>query len=387
MHVSCLQENLSRGLAIVGRAVSSRSTLPVLSNILLTTDGGRLRLAATNLEIGINCWIGAKVEEEGGITIPARLLTDFVSRLPADRIEMELAERMQSLNLKCRGSEANIKGIDADEFPPVLTATPDGAMTLPLSGLADLIEQVVFAAATDESRPTLTGVLMRFKEDKVTLAATDGYRLSVLSATLAEPVAEPVEVIVPARALGELSRISSMFEEEEEGTVEITITSARNQILFHLPTVDLVSQLIEANFPDYAKIIPQQHVTRTVIDTKALLGAVQVAQLFARDAANIVRLQITPTEEGLGDGEIAPGQVTLTATSAEWGDSINQVDAMIEGEGSQISFNARFLIDVLSRINAPEVALETTQPGRPGLIRPVGSEDFIHVIMPMHTSN
>lgn len=391
MRVSCLQENLARGLAIVGRAVAPRSTLPVLSNILLATDNGRLRLAATNLEIGINCWIGAKVDEDGATTVPARLLTDFVNSLPPERIDMELTVRTQTLNLKCARSEANLKGIDAGEFPPVLTATPDGAMVLGIGGLKTIIEQVVFAAATDESRPTLTGVLARFQGDQVTLAATDGYRLSVRTARLLGPVREPVSVIIPARALGELARIASSLEgakgEEGEGKVEVTIPPERNQILFHLPSVDLVSQLIEATFPDYTKIIPTQYVTRTVLDTAVFLNAVRRAHLFARDAANIVRLQITPPSGGQVEGMPSiGGQMTVTATSAEMGDNVNEIDATVEGPPIEIAFNAKFLIDVLSVIDTPQVVLETTQPGRPGVIRPLGSSEFLHVIMPMHTA-
>ncbi len=396
MRVSCLQENLARGLAIVGRAVSSRSTLPVLGNILLATDRGRLRLAATNLEIGINCWIGAKIEEEGATTVPARILTDFVNSLPPERIDMELTVRTQSLNLKCARYEANIKGIDAAEFPPILSATPDGAMAIGLEGLKTVIEQVVFAAATDESRPTLTGVLARFQGDQLTLAATDGYRLSVRTAHLVTPAREPISVIIPARALAELARIVSSVEgtkgEGEAAKVEITIPAERNQILFHLPSVDLVSQLIEATFPDYAKIIPTRYETRTVMDTANFLKAVRVAHLFARDAANIVRLQISPTSAGAPVGEAVGegmpaigGQVTLSATSAEVGDNVGEVDATVEGPPAEIAFNAKFLIDVLSVVDAPQVVLETTQPGRPGVIRPVGSGDFLHVIMPMHS--
>jgi len=374
--VSCLQENLAKGLSIVGRAVATRSTLPVLSNVMLATDGSRLKLSATNLEIGIVCWIGAKVEEDGSITVPARLLTDFVNSLPPERIDMELTVRTQTLNLKCARFEANIKGIDAQEFPLIPTAGEDSKISLDPSMLRQMIDQVVFAAATDESRPILTGVLARFQGEQLTLAAADGFRLSVRTAHLPEPVSEPVTVIVPARALAELSRISG----EQEQPIEITITPARNQALFHMANVDLVSQLIEGNFPDYNQIIPKSHSTRTVVSTSDFLKAAKTANIFARDAANIVRLEIVP------GGELAPGRVTLTATSAEVGDNVGEIDAVIEGEEMEIAFNAKYLIDVLSVVDAAQVALETTTASSPGVIKPVGSEDFTHVIMPMHIS-
>jgi DNA polymerase-3 subunit beta len=374
--VSCLQENLAKGLSIVGRAVATRSTLPVLSNVMLATDGSRLKLSATNLEIGIVCWVGAKIEEDGSTTVPARLLTDFVNSLPPERIDMELAVRTQTLNLKCARFEANIKGIDAQEFPLIPTAGEDSKISLDPSMLRQMVDQVAFAAATDESRPILTGVLARFQGAQLTLAAADGFRLSVRTAHLSEPVSEPVTVIVPARALAELSRISG----EQEQPIEITITPARNQALFHMTNVDLVSQLIEGNFPDYNQIIPKSYATRTVVSTSDFLKAVKTANIFARDAANIVRVEIVP------GGELAPGRVTLTATSAEVGDNVGEIDAVIEGEKMEVAFNAKYLIDVLSVVDAAQVALETTSASSPGVIKPVGSEDFTHVIMPMHSS-
>jgi len=375
--VSCLQENLAKGLGIVGRAVASRSTLPVLSNVMLATDNGRLKLAATNLELGINCWVGAKVEEEGATTVPARLLTDFVNSLPPEQIDMELAVRTQTLNARCARFEANIKGIDAQEFPIIPTADDaERAVRLQPEDLRQMIDQVVFAAATDEARPILTGVLARFEEDRLTLAAADGFRLSVRSAPLGQTIEEPIEVIIPARALGELGRVAA----DQEEWVEVIITPARNQILFHLQDVDLVSQLIEGKFPDYRQIIPSGHTTRTVLDTSGFLKASRVSHLFARDSANIVRVEIAP-----GD-ELMPGHLTLAATSAELGDNVGQLDAAIEGDPMEVAFNAKYLIDVLSVMNASQIALETTSASSPGVLRPIGDDDFIHVIMPMHLS-
>jgi DNA polymerase-3 subunit beta len=383
MKISCLQENLARGLATVGRAVATRSTLPVLSNILLESDEGRLRLAATNLEIGVNCWIGARVEEEGRITVPARLLTEFVNSLPPGQIDMELTERAQTLNLKCARYEANIKGIDASEFPDVPTAeTISGQgqaqqptlLHLEAGAFQRMIDQAVFAAATDESRPILTGVLAQFHQGGLTLAAADGFRLAVSSADVGVDLDQASSVIIPARALAELNRVSG----EQEEPIELMITSQRNQVLFHLANTDLVSQLIEGNFPDYHQIIPKSRTTRTVVATSELLKAVKVAFLFARDAANIVRFNVVP------GSELTPGQVIITGTSAEFGDNVSEIDADIEGEAIEIAFNARYMIDALSVVGTSEVALETSTPSSPGVIRPVGGDDFLCVVMPMH---
>lgn len=397
MRVSCLQENLAKGLSIVGRAVSARSTLPVLGNILLATDGSRLKLSATDLEIAINCWIGAQVQEEGAITVPARLLTDFVNSLPAERIDITLNVRTQSLNIRCARTEGNIKGIDASEFPLIPPFTPlstgglGGIVSVPT--LRQMVEQVAFAAATDDSRPMLTGAHARFQGDRLTLAATDGFRLSVRWAKLDQAVEEDGAVIIPARSLQEVARISA--DADEAYPVEIQVIRDRNQVLFHLTgkadgtskggfqQVDVISQLIEGNFPDYMAIIPKTWTTRVVVNTAEFLKAVRVAYLFARDAANIVRLLITP-----GSGE-RPGMLTLQATSAEYGDNVSQVEAQsVEGDPIEIAFNARYLIDVLNVVGTPQVSLEMTRPSAPGVIRPVGvgPEEFTHVIMPMHIS-
>lgn len=374
MHVSCMQENLARGLAIVSRAVATRTTLPVLSNILIATDNSRLKLAATNLEIGINCWIGARVEEEGETTVPARLLTDFVNSLPAETINMDLISRTQTLSLACSRYEANIKGIDASEFPLIPTVEDGGQITLDPEALGEMIDQVTFAAATDESRPILTGVLTRFDPGTITFAAADGFRLSVRSADIDPGTAESISVIIPARALSELGRILGDTQE----AVEVTVTEGRNQVLFHLPNVDLVSQLIEGNFPDYNQIIPKGHSTRTIVDVKPFLNAVKIASFFARDAANIVRLRIEP------GSELEPGTLTVSATSAELGDNVSQLDANVEGEPLEIAFNAKYLLDVLNVMGTDQVAVETSTPSSPGTFKPVGGPDFVHVIMPMH---
>ena len=373
MKVSCLQENLAKGLAIVGRAVATRSTLPVLSNILLSTDGSRLKLSATNLEVGINCWIGAKVEQEGATTIPARLLADFVNSLPAERIDLDLITRTQTLNLKSGRFEANIKGIDAQEFPLILVPEEDSRLALKPDLLRQMIDQVAFAAATDESRPVLTGVLADVSQGKLTLAAADGYRLSVRSVDLEDAEDRTISVIIPARALQELRRIAA----EQDQPVEMLVAPNRNQVFFHMHDVDLVSQLVEGSFPDYRQIIPASHNTRTIVSSGDFLKAVRMAFIFARDAANIVRLQIIPGAGG-------PARLIVAATSAEHGDNVSELDATVEGAPVEIAFNARYLIDALAAIDTAEVALETRDPSSPGVIRPVGGGEFVHVIMPMY---
>lgn len=378
MKLSCLQENLDRGLNIVSRAVPAKSTLPALSNVLMSSDQGRLKLAATNLEVAISCWIGAKIEEEGSITVPATLLAEFVRSLPNDKIDLSLNSRTRTVNLRCARFEANIKGIDAEEFPSLPSIGEGMRISLDAGLLHDAIAQVAFAAATDDSRPVLTGVLVTLSGDKMTLVAADGFRMAMKTAVLESPVAEEATVIVPARALRELGRIIADGEEP----VEVSITPNRNQVLFRQGNVELVSRLIEGQFPPYERIIPPSTENRVVVSTGEFLNANRTTAIFARDNANIVRLQFTPGEEGL-----TPGKLTLSATSAEVGDNVGEIDAAITGQPSPIAFNSRYLDELLKVLEkSSQLSLEIASPSSPGAFRPVGDDGYLHIIMPMHTN-
>ena len=374
MKVSVLQENLAYGLNIVSRAVSPRSTLPVLSNVLVATDEGRLRLSATNLELGITCWIGAKIEEEGSTTVPARTFTELVGTLSDQQVEMSLSVRTQNLNIKSGSSNTDLKCIDSQEFPPM--PAPDSADGIPINvtDLKEIIQQVAFAASTDEARPILTGVLITVNGDQLTLASADGFRLSVRKAILSSPISRPLLAVVPARALNELARIIS----DRDQVVSMTLPSDRGQVVFQMKDIQLVSQLIEGAFPDYEQIIPQSRETRSVVSTSAFLKACKQAEIFAREGSHIARINITP------GGELKPGSIVITGQSEETGSNQTEIDSTIDGSELLIAFNVRFLREVLEVIKTPEVALETTVDTAPGVIRPVGEENFLHVIMPMH---
>lgn len=374
MRVSCMQDKLARGISTVNRAVASRSTLPVLSNIFIGTDRGQLKICATNLEISITTWVEANVEEGGSTTVPAKVFADLVNQSPPERISLELKERNQELRYRCASVDSVIKGIDANEFPIIPTANEGETIQVPAPLLKEMIEQVAFSAATEESRPILTGVLMDFTEDRLTMAAADGFRLSMRTAHLDQLLPRATQVIVPARTLSELARVIGDSEE----MVSITVTSTRNQILFHVGSVDLVSQLIEGNFPDVQRLIPKSYGTRTVVDTGQLLKAVRRAYIFARDAANIIKLRISDTEPG------TPGSLTLSAEATELGENVEDLVATIEGGGMEIAFNAKYMMDVLNILHSAQVAIESTSASTPGVIRPVGGDGFTHVIMPMH---
>ncbi|MEK6222342.1 MAG: DNA polymerase III subunit beta, partial [Chloroflexota bacterium] len=351
--------------------------LPVLANVLAATDEGRLRLSATNLEMGITCWIGAKIEEEGSTTIPARTFTDLVGTLPDGQVDMHLTVETQSLNVVSGTSNTDIKCIDAQEVPPMPVPDTADGVELNVANLKEMIRQVVFASSHDDARPVLTGILVTVEGNKITMAAADGFRLSVRSTEIPTPVKETISAIIPARALSELARVAGDGDE----TVTMIFPEGRGQVVFRMKDIELTSQLIEGNFPDFEQIIPNSHKTRTVISTDAFLKASKQAEIFAREGSLIARLNVTPGAEQL------PGVVEISAQSEETGSNETVVDANIEGQEVLIAFNVRFLREVLDVVNTPNVALETSASSAPGVIRPMGEDDFLHVIMPMHLGN
>jgi len=374
MKVSSLQENLSKGLSTVGRAVPVRSTLPQASHVLLQTDEGRLKLVATDLMIAISCWIGAQVEEEGAVTVPARLLSDFVTSLPNEKIELTTPARGRGLHISCARNEATIAGMDAGDFPPVPGVADGLTLKLDPKTLRRAIGQVQFAAATDDTRPVLTGIHTLAADRELTLAAADGFRLAVHKLPLEQDVPEKVEVIIPARALREVERLIA----DEEDPVEMAFNAGRSQVLFRLKSVELVATLIQGTFPNYSQLIPQSYTTRAEIDMREFLQETRIAAIFARDGAGIVRVQLDPS------GDKTPGKLTISARAEEIGDHRGEIDVKVEGEASKIAFNSRYLQDVLQVLDAQQVALETTSPSSPGVIRPIGtSDDYVHVVMPM----
>jgi DNA polymerase-3 subunit beta len=374
MNVVCLQENLRRGLALVSHAVATRSTLPALSTVLIETDQGRLKLAATDLSLGITCWIGCQIQAEGGVAVPARLLGDFVASLANEPVAMELDARTRTLHLKCQRYEADIKGLDPMEFPaiPTVEGTEPTAL-LDAALLRGAIGQVVFAASGEDTRPAMTGVYTRIRRDGLTLVAADGFRLAVRTLETAQPGEREINVIVPSRAMAELGRILT----DQEEPVQVVLTPNLNQVLFHTDQVDLVANLVEARYPDYEAIIPKAYATRAVLSTAEFLKAVRIASFFARDGANIIRLEVQP-----GEAEV-PGKMIVSASAAEVGSNVGEVDTMVEGPGGRIAFNARYLTEALSVLGVPEAALEMQGSDRPGVIKPVGRTDQVHVVMPM----
>lgn len=371
MKLSVLQENLAKGLSIVSRSVATRAQLPVLGSILLQTDRGRLKLSATNLETGINYWVGAKIEKDGAISIPAKVLTEFVSSLPAQKAEMVLQDGQ--LRIICGSYEASFVGLNASEFPAMPAAKGKPEISFNSAQLSTAIAQVAFAAAQDEGNPVLAGVLLLVKGESLFLVATDGYRLSLKELRGLKAIAKikmfKKGLLIPARTLMEIGKI--VGEGEQERPLGLTVTPESNQIIFVTPECEVVSRLIEGDFPDFEKILPEKGKTKAVIEIEELRRGVRIASIFARESANIVRFSLN--KSGL----------EISANTAQVGENKSQLEAKVEGEDNKIAFNSRYLLDYLSSVHSDLVKFEMTGALNPGVFSPVDDKDYTHIIMPV----
>ncbi|NDJ61285.1 MAG: DNA polymerase III subunit beta [Chloroflexi bacterium] len=372
MRVSVLQDQLARGLGIVSRAVDSRPTMPVMANVALATDDSQLRLAAINDKMSITTYIGAKVDEAGAITLPAKTLNELVNNLSQEHVDLRLDDKTQTVNVRCGMTVSNIRGISADEFP-LIPDSGDPDVLVPGQTLREMINQTVFAAAREETRPILTGVYTHFDGPTLTLAAADGYRLAVRTAQLEHSIEGSAELVVPAKALVEVARIIA-----DDDTVGITLPGERALVLFYTQNTVISSQLLDGKFPDFGAIIPKRYTTSTVVYTSDLLRACKRAEIFARDSNYSARIVVQPAT-----APNEPGEVRVTGKSAERGDNEGMVDASVEGEAIEVAFNIRYLIDVLSVIDDERVIIESMGAASPGVLRLEDRDDFIHVIMPM----
>lgn len=379
MRVSVLQENLVMGLKQVMGAISNKPSMPVLGNVLLRTEDDALHLTGTNLELSIAARIGAKIEEEGAITVPVKTLYDLVSVLPPERIDLELDSRTFSLSVYCGGTkQANVKGIDAAEFP----ASPEFEVptwSLPAEKFKEMIGMVKIAAAREDNRPILTGIYLQFSGNKLHMAAADGYRLAALEHTL-ELEAKELVCIIPAKALTEVAKLIV----EDDSTVSIGVDGRIAVFLFG--NVTLICQLIEGNFPAYQQIIPKSKTSDAKFFVNELLRACKFAEVFARDAGNAVKLCMAATENTLTPGML-PGRLTVTAVSQERGDNHWSIDSEVQGPGVETSFNVKFLVEGLNVMPSSQVLWETAGTLAAAVFKPLGmpeGDSFLYVVMPMN---
>jgi DNA polymerase-3 subunit beta len=368
MKLSLTQENLAKALGTVGRIVSSRTSLPVLSNVLLSADRNLLRVAATNLEIGINYWVGCKVDQEGSLTVPARLLSEFVTNLPGGTLSLTGSETNLTVNAK--HYESHINGISADEFPLIPEVKSEPVVTLPAEVLRDAVAEVVVAAALDESRPVLAGVHMYIDDGKLILVATDSFRLAETKVDLPRGQQDELSVIVPARTMQELVRILA----DVEGDAKMYLSD--NQVMFQLENIELVSRLIEGQFPNYQQIIPATEGTTAILGTAEFTRITKMANLFARESGGSIRIEIQ-----------AEGEIRIMSSASQVGDNTSSAECEVAGDDGEISLNAKYLSDALSVLKTKEVSFSVSGKLSACVIRPEDEDarDYLHIIMPLRT--
>jgi DNA polymerase-3 subunit beta len=325
--------------------------------------------------MGITCWIGARIEEEGAITVPARTFVDLISALPSEDVTIDVEEKTHTLNVHCGKNNTDIKGIDAQEFPPIPVPELKDGVSLNVSEFKEMIQQVTFAASSDEARPVLQGVLMEIKDNKISLVATDGFRISVRKGDLSGSAGKDHKLIIPARALSEVARIAG----NSDAPLVMVVPPSRGQVIFHTDNAELVSQLIDGNYPDYKAIMPNSYKTMITFSTPALLKACRQAEIIARDGTNVVVFSVIPENGG-------PARVELSAVSEETGQSEIVVDASLSGPELQIAFNVKYLREALDVIGTPNVILEANAKNTPAMLCPAGDNSFQHIVMPMHVN-
>ncbi|MFA6099150.1 MAG: DNA polymerase III subunit beta [Patescibacteria group bacterium] len=366
MKVICTQENLNRGLQLVSHIASKNISLPILNNVLIKAEKGGIILMTTNLEIGVICKVRGKVEREGSFTVQAKTLSDYISLLPKENVAIELDN--QSLKIEGKGSKTVMKGVESSEFPLIPEVASASNYQIKTKQLKDALSTVSFAVAIDETRPEISGVYFQFADNKLTLVSTDSYRLAEKEIDLGKNVSQPYNAIVPLRTIQELIRILGSEEGES-----VTISVNENQILFSFGECNLSSRIIEGKYPDYQQIIPKEHRTSAVVNTKSFINTVKRASLFCKPGGNDIMLKLS----------VGAKEVLVTANNLQIGESEARQEADLEGEDNNIIFNYRYLLDGLQNINDEECVFEMSSNTTPGLLRPKSDNTYVYIIMPI----
>lgn len=366
MKLSCTQENLSRGLNIVSGITGRNATLPILNNVLLKTEDGLLRLSTTNLEIGITCLVRGKIENKGDFTVEARVLADYVSLLPNEKVELEVKEK--ELLIRAKDSNVQVKGLPTEDFPLIPQIEKKSPVTCRVDEFKKGLGQIIFAISADEARPEINGGLLSFKGNNLILAATDSYRLAEKKISLQSGAKKEQKVIVPLKTLQELNKILSDCDQEN---LDIYLTE--NQILFVFDEVELVSRLVEGNFPEYEQIIPKGGKTKVKVENEELTKIVKRVSVFCRSGISDLRMKFLPSKK----------EIILNVVNQQLGENQASLSAEIQGEELEIVFNYRYLLDGLVNLNTEELSIQLNGSESPCLVKPVGVEGYQYVIMPI----
>jgi DNA polymerase-3 subunit beta len=372
MKFSCNQDTFSKYLSIVSRIVSSKPGLPILNNVKFETSKGKLLIKATDLEIGISTWIGADVQSEGEITVPAKQLAEFINSVPNEKVDVTLEK--QSFVVDTTNNHAEFNTIPVDDYPEVVSVDREKPLLkIDTEDLTKAISRVAFAAATDNIKPVLAGMLMEIESDKVNFVGTDGLRLSRQIIELETGSEESKSLLVPVKAMQELAYIISEVA-EEESKVELYLIKDRNQVLFRVGDIDLTSRLIDGEFPEYRQIIPTGFNTQCEIKRSDFLDSLKVTNIIARSVlGNKIILEVDSKENS----------ITMSASQSDVGSNKSTFNGKIEGENLKIAFSSRLLTDVLNHLQTEDIIFECSEPVKPGVFKIKEDESFIHLVMPM----
>jgi DNA polymerase-3 subunit beta len=372
MKFSCNQDIFSKYLNILSRVVSSKPGLPILNNIFLQTEKGKLIMKATDLELSITTWIGADVDSEGKITLPARQLSEFVNSIPEEVVNVEVEK--QNFNISTSNNSASFNTMPSDDFPsiPDVASKEDPFIQINSADLVMAINRVAFAAATDDIKPVLTGVKVEIEEDEVSFVATDGLRLSKQVVKTVKGK-QSKSFLVPVRAFTELSHVINEVGGEEE-LISIYLIEDKNQVMFRVGDIDLISRLIDGEFPEYKQIIPTGYKTKSEIGREDFLNSLKVVNIIARSVlGNKMILDI----DAKGD------KISLSATQADLGKNESHFPCKVEGEDLKIAFSSKLLTDILNHVDSDTLIFECSEAVRPGVFKIKGDDEFIHLVMPM----
>lgn len=371
MQFSCNQDTFSKYLNIISRIVNNKPGLPILNNVLFETVKGKVILKVTDLELSINTWIGADVKVDGKITAPAKQLSEFINSIPEEKVDVELDK--QSFNISTENNSASFNTMPADDFPaiPFVAEDQKPLVRMNKADFVTAVNRVAFAAARDDIKPVLTGIKIEIDENNISFVGTDGLRLSRQIIKI-EKAAETKSMLVPVRALEELAHIVSDLGSEDD-FVEFYLLSERNQVLFRFGEVDLISRLIDGEFPEYKQIIPTGYKTKLEISKSDFLNSLKVINIIARSVlGNKMILDI-----------YKEGKLSLSATQSDLGKNQSNIACKVEGDDIKIAFSAKLLSDVLNHLDSENVMFECSEPVRPGVFKIKGDENFVHLVMPM----
>jgi DNA polymerase III subunit beta len=361
LNVTCSREELAQHLAIVGRAVSTRGAVQILSGIMIRAEGGELHLAATDMELSLRSSFEADVNGEGAVVVPGRLLLELSRLLPADEVQIDHRAEEGMVQLTCGPATYRLHTYNAEDFPRLPEVGAGSAFSIDRESLLDTVGRVARSASRDESRPVLTGILVRFEPGKLVMAATDSYRLSVKETPISDQVQE-LEAIIPARALGELGRIA-------QSGAELELAVHENQVIFGADGVWLTTRRIDGQFPNYRQLLPETFEHDLTLPRAELLDVVRRTAVMAQ--------RNSPLRLRFSDGEL-----TISAQTQEVGEASESLPVPYSGEPLEIGFNAEFLRDGVESVTADELQLKLISPLRPGLIQAEG-DDFWYLIMPI----